>query len=137
MSDIQLIQVDETSRLVTFKVAAKKLSGISLLLQIVVLSLLNISGKDILNPEKGGGLPSLVGGSLDVEDDTEIVADITSRVSKTETEIINGQVGLNISSEESLRELRILDISRGASLDEIFVKLRIINENGRASDVLL
>lgn len=137
MPDIQLIDIDPESRVVSFKVFPAKLTGISLLIQVVVLSILNIPGKDILNPERGGGLPALVGGNIDVEDSTELVADITARVSKSEAEIIEAQVGLNVPAEESLRELRILDISQGVNLDEVFLRLRIINENGRASDVLL
>jgi len=134
--DIQVIKVDPYTRRVSFELTHNPLTGVMKLVQIVVLSLLNDPGKDILDPEKGGGFPSMIGMNIDTEDTTELFGEIAQRVKKTQTEIINDQVGLDISAEEKLRDLAIMEIVPG-EIDEIFVKLRVINEAGKVTDLVL
>lgn len=136
-ADIQLIDVDTETRLVRFVLKPKKLTGISKLIQIVVLSLLNVPGRDVLDPDKGGGLPSLVGNNIDPNDATEIFAEVVQRVKKSQAEIIAAQVGLDEEPEEKLQELQIVEIKQGANIDEIFVRIRVINEAGRTSDIVV
>src|ERR1035437_8727645 len=123
--DIQVIDVDPKTRHIFFVVRAKKLTGISKLVQIVVLSLLNVPGRDALDPNLGGGLPSLLGSNISPSDSTEIFGDVAQRVKKTEAEVIAAQIGLNDDPEERLQELQIVSIEQGAGADEIFVKIRI------------
>ncbi len=59
------------------------------------------------------------------------------RVKKSQKEIIEAQVGLNEDPEERLQELQIVSITQGASADEVFVKIRVINEAGRTADVVM
>lgn len=136
-ADIQFIDVDPITRLVKFIIKPKKVTGISKLIQIVIFSLLNVPGRDILDPDKGGGLPSLIGSNMDANDTTEIFADIVQRVKKSQSEITAAQVGLNEDPEEKLQELQIVKIEQGTNVDEIFVRIRIINEAGRASEVVV
>lgn len=136
-ADIQLIDVDEVTRLVRFVLKPKKVTGISKLIQVVVLSLLNVPGRDVLDPDKGGGLPALIGYNFGIDDTTEIFAEVAQRVKKSQGEIIAAQVGLNDDPEEKLQELQIVEIKQGANADEIFVRIRVINEAGRTSDIVV
>jgi hypothetical protein len=135
--DIQVIDVEPGTNKVFFVIKAKKLTGIYKLIQIVVLSLLNTPGKDVLDMDKGAGFPSLAGSNIDPNDSTEIFADIAQRVRKSESEIIADQIGVDDPASEKLSELQIIDITEGATADEIFVRLRIINQEGRASDIVV
>lgn len=135
--DIQVIDVEPTTRKVFFVLKPKKLSGIYKLIQIVVLSLMNTPGRDVLDPEKGAGLPTLVGSNIDPNDSTELYGDIAQKINKAEAEIISAQIGVADPASEKLSELQILDIRSGDNQDEIFIRLRIINQEGRASDIVV
>ena len=135
--DIQVIDVDPVTRKVFFTLKAKKVTGICKLIQIVILCLMNTPGRDILDPSKGAGLRTLVGSNIDPNDSTELYGDIAQKINKAEAEIIASQVGINDPSSEKLAELQILDINSGVKADEIFIRLRIINQEGRASDVVV
>ena len=134
--DLQIIDVDEITRVVSFKISPKKISGISKLVQIVVLSLLNSPGRDVLNPEKGAGLPDLVGSNIDPGESTEMFADIAQRVKKSEKEIIEDQVGVDDAPEEKLSEIQIVSLDTD-KIDEIMVRIRVVNQAGQASDVVV
>src|SRR5262249_27114815 len=114
-----------------------KVTGISKLIQIVVLSLLNVAGKDVLDPDKGGGLPALLGYNFSVDDTTELFGEVVQCVKKTQSEVIAAQVGLNEDPEERLQELQIVEIKQGTNADEILVRIRIINEAGRTADIMV
>lgn len=136
--DIQVIDVDTITRKVSLVLKPKKLTGISKLIQIVVLSLLNDPGRDVLDPDKGAGFPGMIGQTnIDPSDSTELYAEIQQRVTKAETEIINDQIGLDDPPEEKLRELKIMGIEEGDDINEFFVRLRLINEAGRTADILV
>lgn len=136
--DIQVIDVDQTTRKVFFVLKPKKVTGISKLVQIVVLSLLDVPGRDVLDPDKGGGLPALLGMNIDPNDSTEIYAEVARRIRKTEEEIITDQIGIGDPDNEKLAELQILDISRSdINIDEIFVKIRVISQAGRSVDIVV
>lgn len=135
--DIQLIQIDPNTGRVTVRMGSKAVSGITKLVQVVVLSLLNTPGQDILDPESGGGLPELVGMNFDASDLTEVMSEVTRRVRKTESEVQASQVGLNLDADERLNEIQIVSIQPGEQIDEILVRLRIVNELGQKTDVVL
>ena len=134
--DIQLIDLDK-DRKIFFVLRAKELKGISKLIQIVVLSLLNVPGQDILDPEKGGGIPTMIGSNIDPNDSTEVFGEIAQRVKKTELEIVNDQIGLDDAPEEKLRQIQIVSIENGENIDEVFVRLRLINEAGQAREIVV
>lgn len=135
--DIQLIDIKPDTREVYFVLRARKVTGISKLVQIVVLSLLNVPGQDVLSPDKGAGLPALVGSNIDINDTTEIYGEIAQRVRKSENEIIADQIGINDPSSEKLSELRIIGIDQGETLDQILVRIRVINQEGLATDIVV
>lgn len=135
--DIQVLYIDPSTRRVSLKLGFKSVTGISKLLQIVVLSLLNVPGKDILDPELGGGLPELIGLNFDPTDTGEILSEVGRRIRKAETEIQTSQVGLNCPPDEKLQSIQVASITPGENLDEVLVRLRVINELGQRSDVVL
>jgi hypothetical protein len=134
-ADIAVIKVDPNTRRVSFKLQNKKLSGIDKLVQIVVLSLLESSGQDVLDPDRGGGLNTLVGSNFDPSDPTEILGEVAHRVRKSEKEIIESQLGLDESPESKLSEIQIMGLEQSENIDEVFVRIRIINEVGQISDL--
>lgn len=135
MNDIQVIDVDPTTRLVTYGIKPKLVKGVSKLVQIVVISLLNIPGRDVLDPSLGGGLPSLLGSNIDPNDSTEIFGDVVRRIKKTESEVISAQIGINDAPDEKLAELQLVGIKRGDSMDAIYVTIRVINQAGQATEI--
>lgn len=135
--DIKVIQVDPSSRKVSFRVSSLPISGIDLLIQVVILSLLNVPGQDVLDLNDGGGFPEMIGMNIDATDTTEVAAEISRRVRKSQTEIIAAQTGLNLLPQEKLKELFISSIKPGENIDEVLVTIRIINEAGQLTDVVV
>lgn len=135
--DISLLNIDQTTRQVTLALSSKSVKGMSKLLQIVVLSLLNISGRDILDPAAGGGIPEMLGMNFDASDLGDILSELTRKVKKTESEILSNQIKLSLPADEKLRSIIIVSVSPGASIDEVSARIRILNEIGQQSDVVL
>ena len=135
--DIQVIGVDPTTGKVSWGLNSKSISGLSELAQIVILSLLNVPGRDVLDPEKGGGLPEMIGTNTDPENLNEITAEVARRVRKTQKEIVAQQIGLNLPAEAKLRDVQILSVAYGPTTDQIDIRLRVINMAGRQTDILL
>jgi len=133
MSDIQQIYVDPITRKVIFKTVARVITGIDELIQVVVLSLINSPGKDPLDYERGGGLSELIG--YNITDMAELYAEVARRVTISEREIIERQAGTNIEAEAKLKNLTLLEVTEGDTIDEIFVRLEIINELGRTAKI--
>lgn len=135
--DIQCVFIDPVTKGVSLRLGSKIVTGPSKLFQIVVLSLLNVPGKDVLDPSLGGGMPEIVGLNFDATDRTEVFAEVARRVKKTQTEILQAQIGSNAPASERLRELHIIDIVVGATADAADLKLRIVNELGQTQDLVL
>ena len=137
MKDIQIMDVDPTTREVTFVTKPRLLSGISKLVQIVVLSLMNVSGRDVLDPEKGGGLPSLIGINVDPLNSSSLFGEIARDIKKSESEIISDQLASSDPPEEKLKELQIINIGQGTNIDEIFIKVRVINQVNQSINIMV
>lgn len=135
--DVQVVQIDPTTHKVSFGFSPVPVSGITKLAQIVVLSLMTVPGKDVLDPDLGGGIPELVGRNLDPDDTTEIFAAVAQCVKKTQREILISQIGSTAPPEERLRDIEIVSVTPGEQADEILVKLRVITEAGKAVTVVL
>jgi len=135
--DIQVISVDPTTGRVSFGLVPQILTGYQKLVQIVVLSLLNTPGKDILNPADGGGILSMIGTNIESVNATDVLAELNMAVSKTQTEVINYQTGITATPDELLSSLQVISLTEGQSIDEVLLTLRIINQAGRSTDVVL
>jgi len=137
MIDVSIVNIDPESRVATLGLSHKPTKGILKLSQIVVLSLLNVPGKDVLNGTSGGGIPEMIGMNFDPSDLSEVLSEFTRRVRKSEKEIIADQVRVKIPSDEKLKSLTVVSVSPGGVLDEVVARIRIINELGQQSDVVL
>ena len=135
--DISLTYVDPDTRQVSLKLGHQSVKGMTKLIQIVVLSLLNTPGRDILGPSEGGGIPEMIGMNYDPSDLSDILAELTRLVRKTEMEIMANQVGLSIDPEERLKSISIVSVGPGQGIDEVAARIRVINELGQQSDVVL
>ena len=135
--DITLIVVDPETNVVSFKLSPKPIKGLGKIVQLVVLSLMTVPGKDVFEPEAGGGLPEMISMNFDPGDYGDILGELTRRIKKTESELLANQVGSNSPPAEKLRELKILSVGPGASIDEIYAKIRVVNELGQQSDVVI
>jgi len=136
--DIEIIQIDPQTNEVRFEISNRPVTGVRKLSQLFILSLLDSPGRDVLFPEDGGGIPTLVGSNIDINDSREIVAEITRRIRKTENEIKEQQIGLNAPDDERLRDARILNIRQQPNDPlSIAVAIRITNEAGRQLDIVL
>lgn len=135
--DISLIYIDPNTRRVTLKVSPTPISGANLLTQTVYLSLMNSPGQDVLDPDDGGGIPEMIGMNIDATDSSEVIAELTRRIKKSQIEIINAQTGLTLDPEEKLSSLFISGVRQGETPDELLVTIRVINEAGRISDIVL
>ena len=140
MDDFQIIHIDPISRRVTVKpqINPKKISGINKLIQIVVLALLTDPGRDVVDPDGGSGLPSLIGRNISSSDPTEIIAEVSERIEKIKEEILSAQSGLeNEDPSERLSDLQILNVETGTQIDELLVKLRLVSEAGDSTTLIL
>lgn len=135
--DIQTISVDPITGKVSFGLVSKSYTGAMKLAQVVILSLMNMPGKDVLDPSLGGGLPSLLGYNVGEETIDDIRGEIVRMVNKSADEIILSQTGLDIPASEKLGELRVLGVESGGAADSIRVRIRIVNESGKNIDVSL
>jgi hypothetical protein len=116
--------IDPVTRRVTIGIQAKKVSGIDLLLQIVVITLLSSPYTDFIDPSSGGGLLDMIGANIDPDDLSEAYSEVSRKVSATQDEIIKNQIGINVSPEEKLRKIEIVSIG-STQADEINIRLRI------------
>lgn len=135
MTDVKLIKVDPVTGIVSFDMSSKTIEGIDELVQVVVLSLMNTPGKDVLHANKGGGIPSLIG--YNISNENELFGEIAERISKSEREILEDQIGLDLDAEAKLKSINVKSISRGEDEDTILVTLQIVNELGRIAEVTI
>lgn len=136
--DIKIIEIEPVTRRVYFKMSPNLITGFDKLIQIFVLALLDEPGKDVFFPDEGGAIPSLIGQNIDSSDTNAVIADITDKVRRTERQVKQNQIGLVLDPAEKLRDVRIVDIrANPTQVDEYFVVLRLINESGRQSDLVV
>jgi ribosomal protein RSM22 (predicted rRNA methylase) len=137
MTDIQVMDVDQETREVIFGIKPKILKGFPKLIQMVVISLLNVPGKDLLDPGKGGGLQAMIGTGIDPNDATSVFSELVRRIKKAESEVISDQIGSSDPPEAKLSQIQLVDIQTGDSIDQILVTVRVINQTGQASDIVV
>lgn len=135
--DIQCIVVDPVSGRVSLALGSKILTGMQKLVQIVILSLLNIPGKDVLDPASGGGLPAMIGENFDPNDKAELYSEVVRRVAASESQVLASQIGLTLPAAEQLAKLQVVNIKNAVNSDSADVTLRITNEAGANTNVVL
>lgn len=135
--DLQVIQIDPGTGKVAFKVSARSVSGLQKLAQLVVLSLFNSPGRDVLSPDWGAGIQDMVSMNFLDQDKSEITAELARKIRKAELEIQTRQIGLNLPASERLREIRLLGLDLSDDDTEVFITIRIISELGQQTDIVV
>lgn len=135
--DLKVLAIDPVTQRASFLIQPKTISGMDLLVQLVVLTLLTSPGSDILEPGMGAGIRDLIGMNIDPTDVTEIQAEVLRKISKAQSEIIDNQIGLNVPQEEKLRRLALQSIRAIPEEGRIDVRIRVENELGRTKDVVI
>ena len=139
--DYQVITINPVTRQVTLvpPVPPKIIKGSAKLLQIIVLSLLNVPGRNAQYPEMGSGLPALIGlYNLTESEHSEIFSEITLAVEKVASEIIAHQKTLiNEDASSLLSDLVALKLELGETTDNIKVRFRMITQSGTIEDFSL
>jgi len=140
MDDFKVYTRDPITGQVTLEVPnpPQKISGLDKLVQVVILALLNDPGRSAFYPTNGSGIPSLVGSNISSEDQTEVLAEISSKVDKIEEEILDSQSDLeNEDPSERLREIIVLNAETGVNIDEVLLELRVVSESGEEINLVV
>ena len=135
--DFSMTYIDpETGRL-SFRLNPKKVQGFDKLIQIVASALITKEGSDVLDPSEGGSLSDILGYNYDPDDLSGLSGEIVRRVNKAQEEIINNQIGLDISSEERLRSIDVTYLVPGEVDGDVSLGIRVTNEAGRTRDFVV
>jgi len=136
MADLSVLYIDPETRRVSFEISSRTVTGIDKLIQIVVLALFSSPDTDLLDPQEGAGIEDLISMNTDENDTSEVYSELARRISAAQDQVINNQIGLDISSEEKLRKIDIVSVS-SEEPGEVKLKIRIENEVGRTRDVVV
>ena len=139
MADINITAINPVSRRVTFafQIVPRKTRGIETLLQLSAKTILTTPGLDLFAPEYGGGILAYAGKNLNVNDLPRIKADIAYIVRKSETQILEEQITLDIPSRDRLRALTLLSIDYIPDEGALEVRVLVTADNGEAADISL
>jgi hypothetical protein len=102
-------------------------SGIDLLAQMVAIAYLENPGQDVVNPQEGSGVRSLIG-QFDVVNQKDLKVEFLTRTTKIEREIVQRQSNLDIRSDEKLKKLTILGLTINSDNSEMIAKVSIENQ---------
>ena len=111
--------------------------GIYKLVQLCVLLLLRTPGRDILNPESGGGLKQIAAKPVSESLFPVRRGEIGVAVASTECQLFEGQAAIDLPPEERLRSFLLLNADFNFGQQEWLIVARVISEAGGAADVLL
>lgn len=139
MPDLKLLSRDpETGRLhLGMPRPPQFVEGIDKLVQIVVLLFMENGGRSIVTPGRAGGLRALLGSSIDLEDPSELLADVRLIVSRVEQQIKEEQGSTQRPPSERLRSLQLVDILPDATNPEIEVVVAVINEEQQQAQAVV
>lgn len=137
MSDIQIVQFDKITGLASLGLGEtpKLLTGLSKLVQIVVLTFLKNPGRDVLDPAEGSGVRSDIGQyNFSTGDDIKLLA--IQRTKEVEKQVIDRQPTQTDPSEK-LKKLTILDVAADPLSGSAVLRVQIFNEAGDTADILV
>lgn len=112
------------------------ISGLDKLVQVFALALYNSPGRDVLDPNNGGGLEDLIGQHNYSRDELSVLMDEVYRIlDKVATEVKKSQEGLiNEDLNAMLNTYRITDFKE-EELGRISLKIRLVSMAGKAVDI--
>jgi len=139
MSDLKIFSIDPATG--RFKVGIPRpsveISGIDLLVQNVAQLYLTNGGRSIVTPDRIGGLRQYLGANVDLEDASELFADITMMTRQIEQQIKEEQNSTNRPPSERLQELRFIDIVPDEEESAIEIRVQIVNEEQQQQQALV
>ena len=138
MPDIQIVQFDPATGLGTLALGnnPKLITGLELLAQIVALAYLKNPGQDVIDPTEGSGIRQDIGQTpLTSVDEANLL--VMQRTKVVEAEILSRQtVGVGEPSEK-LKKLVVLDVATDLTNARIVARVKVTNETGGATDILV
>lgn len=139
MSDLKIFSIDPATG--RFKVGIPRpsveISGIDLLVQNVAQLYLTNGGRSIVTPDRIGGLRQYLGANVDLEDPSELFADITMMTRQIEQQIKEEQNSTQRPPSERLQELRFIDIIPDEEQAAIEIRVQIVNEEQQQQQALV
>ena len=109
----------------------KGLFGIKVLVQIVVIAILKNGGQDVLMPNEGSGLRSMIG-QYNFTEPNAIKSEVVQRIGLIEKQIIANQAGFIVPSAEKLKKLTVLSVVADNTTGAAAVRIQVYNEAGQS-----
>lgn len=110
------------------------IQGIQKLVQQVIKFLLTTPGRDLFDPQIGGGFLRQLGRNIPVHQTSSIMTDLAVGISRAQTQIIEAQTGdLTIPADERLLSLDVIDAMVDAKSASIFVAIKVTSAAGESA----
>lgn len=120
------VRRDATKLFFEFGNPSRPVEGIQKLVQLVLKILLTTPGRDIFDPDIGGGFLQQVGRNMTRNNVAGLMTDLTVGISQTQTQIISLQgQDTSIPQDERLLSLTLIDATFDEPSASIFVALRV------------
>lgn len=138
MPDIQILKANPVTGVFEFDMgrSPKTVSGLDLLAQAVVLTILKNPGRDVLNPEEGSGIRNLIG-QYSLSNTNEIKFLMIQRIGLVEKEIISKQAAGVGDPTEKLKKLTVVDVAVDEVASRVMVRIKILSEAGGSTNILV
>jgi len=139
MADLKILVSDPATGRLTPGMARppQYVSGIDLLVQNVAMLYLTNGGRSIVFPDRAGGLRDYIGMSFDIDDPSELFADIRLMTSQIEQQIKEEQVSTARPPSERLAALQVVDIVPDDEQPEINVIVAVVNEEQQTAQAVV
>ena len=139
MSDLKIVYRDATTGVLSIGIRRPPefVSGIDLLVQIVVIELLHSPGRDIVDPETGANLRSLIGANVAFDDEAEIFAEIKLMVQSAENNIKILQASSNRPANEQLAKLELVDVVPDEQNLQLEIIIRVTSLDQQSTDAIV
>jgi hypothetical protein len=138
--DYQVITFDPNTGLASYGIPTPPaiLTGMPLLVQVVVLSYLRNPGRSVLAPTEGSGLRGDIGkyNYSDTSGD-EIQALCVQRTRAVQLEVVSRQDPSGGVPSERLSSLSVTNFAFDASTGQTLLGVKIINEAGDSTNILV
>ncbi len=139
MSDIKIVYRNKVTGILTIGMPrhAEFVTGVSKLVQIVVLELLTSPGRDIIDPNDGGNLRSLIGSNINYDDESEVFTEIKMLIFTAEENIKKRQISASRPANEQLASLTLLDVvpNEDEALLEISIQVTSLDQQQKQAIV--
>lgn len=138
MPDLKILVADANGRLTPgVSRPPQYVEGIDLLVQNVALLYMTNGGRSVVVPDRAGGLRSYIGQNFDIDDPSELFADIRLMTSQVEQQIKEEQVTTARPPSERLAALHLVDIVPNDEQPEINIIVAIVNEEQQTAQAVV